>query len=427
MRCKYANFTSFSVAVILALLMAKQAVVAQPSYTSRELVFTVYADGVVAVDYTADVDPTLARVNITLFGSLYQDLIVEDQDGLPLDFSTIAGGLMVDTLDSTSVSFYYVTPDLTDKSAQIWVFSVSTNISSSVLLPEGSTIVGINIDPLTMSSLNGRPVLTMPAGEVEVTYTVGIVGTREHALALIKDAESTIETVKAQGIVAEEAETLLQQAYDALSANQYVEAEQYAAQSKTSAQNAESAASSAEEAINSASTSISAARDEGRTFGLDDAEGLLQQAEEAFEAGDYSGAEALAENAQAAAAEARTPETPYTWFVLGAAVVALALVVVVFTLIRKPEAEAKGEIDLEALFKEKPHLRFDDRDVIRFLAESGGEAFATEIRERFEIPRTSAWRMIRRLQREGIVDVRSVGGQSLVRIRSRYRVGGGGV
>jgi len=406
--------------------MATQAVVAQPSYTSRELVFTVYADGVVAVDYTADVDPTLARVNITLFGSLYQDLIVEDQDGLPLDFSAIDSGLIVDTLASTSVSFYYVTPDLTDKSAQIWVFSVSTNISSSVLLPEGSTIVGINVDPLTMSSLDGRPVLTMPAGEVEVTYTVGIVGTREHALALIKDAESTIETVKAQGIVAEEAETLLQQAYDALNANQYVEAEQHAAQSKISAQSAESAASSAEEAINSVSTSISAARDEGRTVGLDDAEGLLQQAEDAFEAGDYTGAEALAENAQASAAEARAPETPYTWVVLGAAVVALALVVVVFTLRRKPEAEVKGEIDLEALFEEKPHLRFDDRDVIRFLAESGGEAFATEIRERFSIPRTSAWRMIRRLQREGIVDVRSVGGQSMVRIRSRYRVEGGG-
>ncbi len=426
MRCEYANFTPFPVVVILALLMATQAVVAQPSYTSRELVFTVYADGVVAVDYTADVDPTLARVNITLFGSLYQDLIVEDQDGLPLDFSAIDGGLMVDSLASTSVSFYYVTPDLTDKSAQIWVFSVSTNISSSVLLPEGSTIVGINVDPLTMSSLDGRPVLTMPAGEVEVTYTVGIVGTREHALALIKDAESTIETVKAQGIVAEEAETLLQQAYDALNANQYVEAEQHATQSKTSAQSAESAASSAEEAINSVSTSISAARDEGRTVGLDDAEGLLQQAEDAFEAGDYTGAEALAENAQAAAAEARAPETPYTWVVLGAAVVTLALVVVVFTLRRKPEAEVKGEIDLEALFEEKPHLRFDDRDVIRFLAESGGEAFATEIRERFSIPRTSAWRMIRRLQREGIVDVRSVGGQSMVRIRSRYRVEGGG-
>jgi len=413
---------SILAAAILALMMATQAVVAQPSYTPRELVFTVYADGVVAIDYAAEVDPTRARVNITLFGFLYQDLIVEDQDGLPLDFSPIGGGLMVDTLGSTLASVYYVTPDLTDKAAQIWVFSVSTPISSSVLLPEGATIVGLNVVPLVMGSLNGRPILTIPEGELEVTYTIGIVGTREHALALIKDAESTIETVKALGIATVEAEALLQQAYAAFDVEQYVEAEQLAGQSKTSALNAETAASSAEQAINSASTSISAARGEGRTVSLDVAEGFLQQAEDAYEAGDYPEAEALAEQAQAAALEATAPGKPYTWIIFGAAATALALVVALYALRRKPEIEEREEVDLDALFDEKPHLRLDDKAVIRFLAESGGEAFATEIRKRFGIPRTSAWRMIRRLQREGIVEVRTVGGQSLVRITSKYRM-----
>lgn len=419
--------------VIIALLMAAEAVLAQPSYSPSELVFTVYADGVVAIDYTTDVDPTQARVNITLFGSLYQDLIVEDQDGLPLDFSTIDGGLTVDTLASASVSFYYVTPDLTNKLAQTWVFSVSTNISSSILLPEEATITDLNVDPLTMSSLDGRPILTMPAGEVVVTYTIGIVGTREHALALIKDAETTIETIKAGGIVMEEAEAVLQQAYAAFDAENYVEAEQYAAKSKTLAEEIESAASSAEEAIDSASTSISAARDEGRTVGLDEAEMLLKQAEESYETGDYEGATSLAEQSQVEAEKAEEPEEPeepekpqppYTWIVLGAVAIAFVLAAAVFALRGKPAEEVEGEVDLEALFEEKPQLRLDDRDVIRFLAESGGEAFASEIRERFGIPRTSAWRMIRRLQREDVVEVRQIGGQSLVRIRPKYRRGG---
>lgn len=416
-------------AAILALLMAAQAVEAQPSYTPSELVFIVYADGIAAVDYAAEVDPTRARVNITLFGSLYQDLLVEDQDGLPLDSSPIDGGLMVDTLGSTSVLIYYVTPDLTSKSAQIWVFSVSTTLNSSVLLPEGATIVGLNVVPLAMGSLDGSPILTMPAGDVEVTYTVGIVGTREHALVLIKDAESTIETVKALGIATGEAEALLQQAYAAFDAEHYVEAEQLAGQAKALALDANATASSAENAIDAASAAVSAARDEGRTVGLDTAEVLLQQATDAYEGGNYSGAGELAEQAQAAAEEATAPKTPYTWFIVGAGAAALILIVAVFTLRRrKPvvEEEEGKEVDLDALFEEKPHLRLDDREVIRFLAESGGEAFATEIRERFGIPRTSAWRMIRRLQREGIAEVRNIGGQSLVRIRSKYRVGGGG-
>ena len=433
MRIMKAKSKTVPFIVIITLLMAAEAVVAQPSYSPSELVFTVYADGVVAIDYTTDVDPTQARVNITLFGSLYQDLIVEDQDGLPLDFSTIDGGLTVDTLASTSVSFYYVTPDLTNKSAQTWVFSVSTNISSSILLPEGATITDLNVDPLTMSSLDGSPVLTMPAGEVVVTYTIGIVGTREHALALIKDAETTIETIKTDGILLDEAEAVLQQAYAAFNAENYVEAEQYATKSKTLAKEIESAASSAEEAIGSASASISAARDEGRTVGLDDAETLLQQAEESYEIGDYDGAKSLAEQSQIAAEKAEEPEepeepekpkTPYTWIVIGAVAVTIALAAAVFALRGKPAEEVEGEVDLEALFEEKPHLRLDDRDVIRFLAESGGEAFATEIRERFGIPRTSAWRMIRRLQREDVVEVRQIGGQSLVRIRPKYRRGG---
>ena len=427
MRSTKAKTTLVLTAATLALLMAAQAGEAQPSYTPEELVFTVYADGFVAVDYAAEVDPTRARVNITLFGSRYQDLTVEDQDGLPLDYSPVDGGLTVDTLGSTTVFVYYVTPDLTGKSAQIWVFSVSTSIPSSVLLPEDATIVDLIIVPLAMGSIDGRPLLTMPAGDVEIAYTIGIVGTREHALALIKDAESTIESIKARGIAAQEAEALLQQAYAAFDAERYVDAEQYAGQAKASALSAEAAASSAEKAINAASTSVSAAGGEGRTVGLDTAKDLLQQAEDAYEAGDYARAEALAGQAQAAAEEATAPKKPYVWIAVGVAA-ALALVVAALILRRrKPVAEeAWGEVDLDALFERHPHLRLDDREVLKFLAEAGGEAFATEIRERFGIPRTSAWRMIRRLQREDIVEVRDVGGQSLVRISQRYRVGGDG-
>ena len=78
-------------------------------------------------------------------------------------------------------------------------------------------------------------------------------------------------------------------------------------------------------------------------------------------------------------------------------------------------------VDLDELFDMHPDLRVDDKMVIRFIAERGGEAFANEIRERFDIPRTSAWRLIRRLQRLEIVDERKIGGQSLVMIKEEYR------
>ena len=79
------------------------------------------------------------------------------------------------------------------------------------------------------------------------------------------------------------------------------------------------------------------------------------------------------------------------------------------------------EIDLERLFKEHPELRMDDREVLKYLAENDGEAFAFDIRDRFDIPRTSAWRMIQRLQRYEVVDERKIGGQSLINIKEKYR------
>lgn len=421
--------TSVITLVTLILIMAGHFVEAQPSYSPMEVFFTVYADGFVAVDYTTEVDPTKARVNITLFGSLYQDLIVEDQDGLLLEYSPIEGGLMVDTLGSTMVFISYVTPDLTGKIGQTWVFSFSATVNSSILMPEDATIKEINVIPLAMGSLDGRPLLILPAGDVEVTYTFAIVGMREHALILIKDAESTINAVKTRGIVVTEAEDLLQKANEAFTSELYVEAEQFAEKAKASALSSETAASSAEEAISDAEAAVSAARDEGRTIGLDAAETLLQDALDAYETGDYSGAEAFAEQAISTAAEAKaeeteaeTPERPYTWVAVGSAALAMTFATLFILKRRKPAVEkAGGEEDLEGLFDTHPYLRQDDKEVLSFLFESGGEAFASEIRERFNIPRTSAWRMIRRLQREGLVEVKEIGGQSLVRIREGHR------
>ena len=112
---------------------------------------------------------------------------------------------------------------------------------------------------------------------------------------------------------------------------------------------------------------------------------------------------------------------------IGAGALLLALATGAFLLTRRGGTErvvdAPASYDLDRLFEEHSHLRLDDKEVLRFLAESGGGVFAAELRERFNVPRTSLWRMIRRLEREEVVDVSSVGGQSLVKISQNYREG----
>ena len=68
--------------------------------------------------------------------------------------------------------------------------------------------------------------------------------------------------------------------------------------------------------------------------------------------------------------------------------------------------------------REIKSLRSEEIEVLRFLREKGGRALEAEIRERFpDIPRTSMWRLIRRLERQGKVRVRKVGLQNLVELK----------
>lgn len=424
------TITTASVAscLIISLLITAPVAEAQPTYTPRGLFFTVYSDGFVLVDYDIEVDPTRATVNVTLFGSLFQDLTADDQDGLPLDYAAVAGGLTIDTLGSTSVLISYVTPDLTNKTAQIWTFFVSGPVPPDILLPSGATVVGLSAIPLAVGSLDSKPLLTMPAGYSEVSYVVGVEGTREYVLAVIKDAESAINSVKGKSVKVGVAEALLQQANTAFNAVKYAEAEQLAGQAKSSALSAEKAAASAQMAMDAANASIATARSAGRTTGLDQAESLLQQAKDAHNVGDYNKSKGLAEQAKEAAEKATTGISPYVWVVVGITAATISLVFTAYLLRRrKPKsAETEGALDLEVLFQKHRGLRFEDREVLKFLAESGGEAFASEIRDRFDMPRTSAWRMIQRLQKEGVVEVRDVGGQSMVRVSQRYRRKRGG-
>lgn len=394
-------------------------------YSPRSLIFRAYIDGGVSVEYTVSVDATKVRVNITLFGSQFHELTVEDQEGLPLFYTPVERGLTVDTLGATTITISYLTFDLTNKTGKIWTLSTQAPTTAVVVLPRNSTIVGLSSIPLSIGSVDGSPVLTMPEGYLEVSYIISLEGARERALLAIGEAESTIKAVEAKGVVAKEAEALLKEAQVAFKTGDYIGAERKAEGAKASALEAERRASNASKAIDAASIKIQSARGEGRTIGLDGAESLLRQAEDAYRIGDYGKAEALARQAEAAAAEARAPMSPL--IPLSIVGVSFAIIIGAISYILKRRRSIRPEraegVSLEDLLEKRPDLRFEDREVLRFLAESGGEAFASEIRERFNMPRASAWRLIRRLGKEGLVEVEEVRGQTLVRLKRRWRGG----
>src|SRR4029078_1616748 len=66
---------------------------------------------------------------------------------------------------------------------------------------------------------------------------------------------------------------------------------------------------------------------------------------------------------------------------------------------------------------ERPHLRPEEKELLDFLVEKNGLAFESELRSKFILPRTSLWRLVKRLEREEILEVTKIGGQNLIKLR----------
>jgi uncharacterized membrane protein len=396
------------------------------TYTISTLTISVDPDGYTNLEYKITTDPTAANITLPLIGGNYTSLLITDQNNAPLDYQIQGGGVMISSLGS-SVDVSYSTQSLTSKRGDLWEINVTAPVSFNVVLPQGATLVSINQIPLEMSIINQRQSLLLPDGGNEITYVLGIVGTKDHSLLVITDAEAAINEAKSTGLVVRSADILLANAKNDYNAGKYASAEDWAGQAKNAVTTITALASNADETIKTATNSIDKATLDGRTNGLDLANSLLAQAKTAYTAGNYTQASATAAQSVGIADSAAKPMNeilPY----LGGLVVIVAIVIAAIVLRRRSMRNAPVEsqvnnhkVDIDSINRRFPDLRDEDKQVIKFLADSGGEAYADEIREKFDLPKTSAWRLIRRLLSLGIVGERKVAARSLVYIETSFR------
>ena len=123
-----------------------------------------------------------------------------------------------------------------------------------------------------------------------------------------------------------------------------------------------------------------------------------------------------------------TPENEFdsTLIVIGGAVAAAGAIgaVLLKRSQKKPEriatttmAETGKPIEPETIFNLRPNLREDDKELINFIFNNGGQAFEGELRKKFLQPRTTMWRAVKRLERQGIIEIEKKDMQNLVRIK----------
>lgn len=76
-------------------------------------------------------------------------------------------------------------------------------------------------------------------------------------------------------------------------------------------------------------------------------------------------------------------------------------------------------LDVETIFEKIPELREDDKQLVSFISENGGQAYESELRKKFLQPRTTMWRAVKRLERYGIVEIEKKELQNLVRLKKK--------
>jgi hypothetical protein len=71
--------------------------------------------------------------------------------------------------------------------------------------------------------------------------------------------------------------------------------------------------------------------------------------------------------------------------------------------------------------RQKGNLKPEEKDILLYISEKEGAAFEGEIRNKFILPKTSLWRLIKRLERENLIEVTKIGGQNLIKLKLSYQ------
>ena len=339
----------------------------------------IYRDGLVRVTQTLIVNETVPAVTLPLLNSSVNNFIVLDENQTVLDYEVDGTNLTVFTLGATSVSLQYDTHSLTRKDFDVWTFLIDTPYNLTVQLPEESTVVYLSEPPTAIETEGNKITLSLFPSQWEISYIFPLTPPADFQISDLEvtptEAEAGEEvtiSVKITNVGRQTGSYTLQ-----LLINQTIE------DTKTVTL----------EEGGSTTTEFKIVKQTPGTYNIE-IDGLVDEftVSEASSNGSHS------------------DPIPIEYLVAAAAAVA-AIFFVVFLLFRRG-------YNVEKIFKMHPRLNKEEKSVIEFLAENEGKAFESQIRERFpDIPRTSLWRLVKRLEKLEIIRVKKIGLENQVELK----------
>ena len=335
----------------------------------RTIDFIIYQDGSTHVFYQTEADPLSPDFTVKLFGETIENFVAQDENGLLLATNIKDNIATVETFGASLLTIDYDTHDLVSKDGKIWSFTVDAPSEHTVLMPKNTVIVGMNIIPQSIEIIDEQSRLLLPSGHIDISYSFGVSGSAQTALDAINDARNSIEQIKNNGIQTPLADTKLDEALTAY--------------------------------------------DNGR---FTDATDLANEAKN------------LAIQEQTSTTQSNSISSNSIIIIIGVVAAAIASAVILkrrkniviketLAVTSKQEKTIYQTLDKETIFVLRPNLRDDDKELISFIVDNVWQAYESELRKKFLQPRTTMWRAVKRLEREGIVEIEKKESQNLVKLK----------
>jgi uncharacterized membrane protein len=363
-----------AIGIILAALAP-----AQHSYGEvRALDFTVYPDGTTHISQELSADPQDPELTISLFGSTADNFVAQDENGVLLSFDIVKTKATIQTFGATNVSIDYDTYDLVSKKGKIWTLSIKPSVDYTITMPEETVIVGMTNFPELVETVDNKQHLSLPKGENVIDYFFGVSGPAQSAIKAINDAKALIGQANNNGVKTPLAQEKLDMAISKYDAKKYVDSEQLAFEAQKSAR------TEMEEAANSPHSQV-----ESFDWYRQNLVGIATSL--AAIGGAISAITLILKKTRSAVKKTIEP------------------------LLNKHNGNSEAEeteIDVET-----PEMREDDKRLVAFLEQNGGQAFERDLRKKFLLPRTTMWRAVKRLERQGVIEIQKKEFQNLVRLK----------
>ena len=439
----------------------------QIQYQVNSVFIGILSNGDSIVQYDLRLKSNTSEITLPLIGGNINEILVRNYISkyLPYTFNSVTNEIKINSQNESQIRITYQTPDLVNKQEREWSILIDSAFPFTVKLPNDAVVTNLGEQsPSLIRKLGGQNLLSFDKGRISIHYVIGYAGTREQATISINSAELDLAKAESEhlGINLGSVKDILLNAKTALNQSNFIDAERLATNASDLSSTITESFEVSKEMMSNATRRIEEFQD--MNVDTSQASEFVSKSNFEFSQGNYLKAieyVTLAVNSL----DVPRQEQP---FLYSSAVYLLLIPLAVsigFFILRKYkrkynpqmqdtvnkndpynsdnqtnsykensfiEQQSPGEeqtntevtaekSDLQNFvsdaIRKKGNLKPEEKDILLYISEKEGAAFEGEIRNKFILPKTSLWRLIKRLERENLIEVTKIGGQNLIKLK----------